>query len=66
MSPMTLPVRLTAVISLTVILGVAVSPYAREERTDDVAVPVRLPVTIPTTLPVRFPIKVLPEMVVGS
>ena len=66
MSPMTLPVRLVAVISFTVILGVAVSPYAREERTDDDAVPTRLPVTTPTTLPVRFPIKVLPEIVLGN
>ena len=54
MSPTTLPVRVV-VISPTVISGVAVSPYARVERIDDDAVPVRLPVTIPTTLPVRFP-----------
>ena len=55
MSPTTLPVRVVAVISPTVISGVAVSPYARVERIDVVAVPVRLPVTIPTTLPVKFP-----------
>ena len=37
---------MVAVISPTVISGVAVSPYARVERIDVVAVPVRLRVSI--------------------
>lgn len=66
MSPTTLPIRVVAVISPTVISGVAVSPYARVERTDDDAVPTRLPVTIPTTLPVSCPWNRLPEISTGS
>ena len=66
MSPTTLPVRVVAVISPTVMSGVAVSPYARAERTDDDAVPTRLPVTIPTTSPVSCPWNRLPEISTGS